>query len=393
MEESMQGLERLGNKAILPPTREVPPEVKPQKPAPEKPVPADQDKELMDEQAENEPKPEEQQTDQPKPEEKPLKPGEKAKVSPWKLVDHYKVTNTTLQKEIAELRAQQGKPPKELQEKWESIQKRNDELEQHIRFVDYQKSSEFVEKYSKPYEEAWVRAISGLKGLRLQFRNEETGEVAARDITPQDIAALANMDPATARLEIRQRFPEDAAEVKGYIERIRDLAHEQNKALEEHKTKGGEWLKQQQEQYQAKVKEFTEKNTKLWEQYNKEATEKFEFLRPVEGQQERNEKLEKATKFVDEALNGRINDPNLTEDQRAAILKRHAALRNRAIAYSVLMHENKSLKAKIAEHEKALKAYQESEPTGGGGKGKEVNGEGGDMMEQVLQGMNKYARG
>lgn len=320
--------------------------------------------------------------------------GKSGKVSPWKLVDHYKATNTSLQKEIAELRTQQGQPPKEWLDKLTSAQKRAEELENHIRFVDYQKSGEFTEKYTKPYEEAWMRAISGLKGLKVQWTNPETGEVSGRDITPQDIAALANMDPAAARQEIRQRFPEDAAEVKTYVERIRDLAYAQNQALEEHRTKGAEHWNAQAQALQAKQRAFIESNTKLWESINKEAMEKFDFLRPVEGDEARNAKLEAAVKFVEDALATRITDPKLSDEDRANVLRKHAALRNRAIGYSVLLHENKGLKAKVGELEKALKAYEKSEPTSGDGKGKDkaadVNGEG--LMDSVLSGMSKYVR-
>lgn len=320
----------------------------------------------------------------------------KEKVSPWKLVDHYKSTNTTLQKEIAELRSKQAEPPKEWQDKFAAAQKRAEELENHIRFVDYQKSAEFQDKYSKPYEEAWMRAISGLKGLKVQWTDPNTSELVGRDITPQDIAALANMDPAAARQEIRQRFPDvnDAAEVKGYVERIRDLAYAQNKALEEYQSKGAEHWKAQAEQMQAKQRAFIESNTKLWETINKEAVEKFDFLRPVEGDETRNAKLEGAIKFVDEALASRITDPRLSDEDRALVLRKHAALRNRAIGYSVLLHENKALKAKMAELEQSLKAYEGSEPSAGDGKGKdtssELNGEA--LMDSVLSGMNKYVR-
>lgn len=288
--------------------------------------------------------------------------------SPWKLVEHYKGLNTNLQREIAELRGKStnGEPPKEYTERYSALEKRNHELEQHMRFVDYSKSQEFVDKYQKPYEEAWAKAITGLKGLKVQFTDQSTQEVVARDLTPQDIAALANMEPHAARLEIKNRFPEDIAEVRGYVDRIRDLADAQNKALEEQRTKGGDWQKQQHEKAQA----VQEANHKLWHQFSKEAQEKLAVLRPVEGDDERNMKLEKATAFVQKALASKANDPNLTDEQRAEVIKQHVSVRNRAIAYSVLVHENKALKAQLAEKEAALKAFEESAPTDGNGKGK-----------------------
>lgn len=307
--------------------------------------------------------------------------------SPWKLVEHYKGLNSNLQREIAELRGKtNGELPKEHAERFTALQKRNEELEQHIRFVDYSKSQEFVEKYRKPYEEAWSRAVSGLKGLKVQFTDPNTQEVVARDLTPQDIASLANMDPAAARLEIKNRFPEDAAEVRGYVDKIRDMAYAQDQALEAQKTKGGEWQTQQAE----KMKAAHEANSKLWAQFSKEAAEKHAALRPVEGDDERNMKLEKATAFVQKALSSKASDPNLTEEQRAEVIKQHVAVRNRAIAYSVLMHENKALKAQLAEKEAALKAFDESAPTDGNGKGKQNTGMGDISIEGVAAMLSKF---
>ncbi len=314
------------------------------------------------------------------------KPGEK-KTNPWTLVNTYKTRLSTLEKENAELRTKAGEPPKEVTERMSAIEKRNQELEQHIRFVDYSKSQEFVDKYQKPYEEAWSRAIGGLKGLQVKLgADPTTGQEMARDLTPQDIAALANMDPAAARMEIKNRFPEDVAEVRGYIDKIRDLAEAQNKALEEQKTKGGEWQQKVGHQHQA----AQEANAKLWKQYSDESVAKFDFLKPIEGDDERNSKLEKAVAFVSDALSSKANDPNLTEEQRANVIKKHVALRNRAIAYSVLMHENKQLKAQLAEKEEALKAYGESAPTDGEGKGKQPAGNGDVTIEGVAAMLSKF---
>jgi len=306
--------------------------------------------------------------------------------SPWKLVESYKAKYQAAQHEIAELRNKTPELPKELSDRISSIQKRNEELEQHIRFVAYEKSQEYVDKYQKPYEEAWARAISGLKGLKVQFTDPNSQEVTARDLTPQDIASLATMDPAAARLEIKNRFPEDAAEVRGYVDKIRDLASAQNSALEQQKTKGGDWQNQQVEQ----AKAVHETNNKLWLQFSKEAQEKHEFLRPAEGDDERNMKLEKATAFVQRALASKANDPKLTEEQRAQVIKEHVAVRNRAIAYSVLMHENKALKAQLAEREAALKAFEDSGPTDGNGKGKQGGPSGDVTIEGVAAMLSKF---
>jgi len=65
-------------------------------------------------------------------------------------------------------------------------------------------------------------------------------------------------------------------------------------------------------------------------------------------------------------------------------------VRNRAIAYSVLMHENKALKAQLAEREAALKAFEDSGPTDGNGKGKQP-GSGGELtIDGVAAMLSKF---
>jgi len=372
--DAFADIDKLAGKEVADPMDEETPSVenKEEQPAPDKEPPKE---------------PDDKQDEIDDEEEAPPTPTGK-RPSPWKLVESYKSKYQAAQHEIAELRNKTPEPPKELSDRLSAIQKRNEELEQHIRFVDYSKSQEFVDKYQKPYEEAWTRAVTGLKGLKVQFTDPATSEVVARDMTPQDIAALAAMEPAAARMEIKNRFPEDAAEVRGYVDRIRDLSEAQSRALETEKTKGGEWQKQQAEQ----MKAVHEANGKLWMQFNKEAAEKHEFLRPVEGDDERNTKLDKATAFVQRALSSNANDPKLTEEQRAQVIKEHVAVRNRAIAYSVLMHENKALKAQLAEREAALKAFEDSGPTDGNGKGKQPGNTGDVTIDSIEEMIGKLGR-
>ncbi len=137
-------------------------------------VPAEKQHVQKDEKAD--PGDEEQQAPEKAVEEIPvdskLKTGDK-KPNPWTLVNSYKSRNNILEKEVAELRSKSAEPPKELTERLSAIEKRNQELENHIRFVDYSKSQEFVDKYQKPYEDAWARAITGLKGLKISLGTDQ----------------------------------------------------------------------------------------------------------------------------------------------------------------------------------------------------------------------------
>lgn len=317
---------------------------------------------------------------------KPGEPEKPGKTSPWKLVESYKKTNAKLQQEIATLRSSMkpGELPKEHQEKFASIEARNKELEDEIRHVNYSKSKEFSEQYQKPYEEAWVNAIADLK--ELVITNDDG---SSRTATAQDLIALSNMPLGQARATAKAWFGDSADDVMAHRRTIRDLSDKQTKALEDSKTHGSERDQQRTAEMQAKHKARSEESAKVWAAVNAEAVEKYEYLRPVEGETERNEKLEKAQKFVDETLKSNIGQAK-TQEERDKIIKAHAALRNRAVGFSTLKHENQSLKAKVAELEKAIAEFQASEPTNGGPKS-QPNGEAsGDEMGAAMGRMSNY---
>jgi len=321
--------------------------------------------------------------------------GKPGKQSPWKLVESYKAKNRQLEAEVAEFRTKASAPgelPKELQEQVEAIKKRNAELENEIGFVNYRKSKEFVENFEKPYNTAWREALSALEGLSVKTTNPQSGEETHHPLSPQDIAHLANLDPKAARDQIRHFFPDDYAEVKSHVDKIRSLANAQNERLKEYESKGGDWEKQRQEQAITAHKAMAEQNMKLWKEVNDEAISKYEFLRPVDGDEVRNDKLAKSTSFVDEAMRVSASDPKLSPEERKRALKIHSAVRNRAIGFGVLAHENKSLKAKVTELEKALADFQASQPTNGHGRGQEGQVREVDTLDQALGDMEAYFR-
>lgn len=313
--------------------------------------------------------------------------GEKpTKTSPWKLVESYKKTNTQLQQEIAQLRSSNkpGEVPKETQERFTGIEARNKELEEEIRHVNYSKSKEFTETYQKPYEQAWSNAIADLK--ELVITNDDG---SARAATAQDLIALSNMPLGQARATAKAWFGDSADDVMSHRRTIRDLSDKQTKALEDSKKFGGERDQQRTAEMEAKHKARSAETAKVWKTINDEAVAKYEYLRPVDGETDRNEKLEKAREFVDSTLKKNINQAK-TQEERDQILKAHAALRNRAVGFSVLKHENVSLKAKLAELQKTLAEFQGSEPTKSEPRRGASADVGGDEMASSLARMTNY---
>jgi hypothetical protein len=304
------------------------------------------------------------------------KPIDKTKVSPWKLLDQFKGRLTAAEKENIELKERLAKVPDIT--RLEGIDKRNKELEEEIRYQNYAKSQEFEEKYAKPYEEAWAKAVADLGELEVLA---EDGSVA-RKATASDLISLARMPLGEARKLANQMFGDSASDVMMHRQKIRDLSDAQQKALETARKTGSE----RQTKAAETNKAITAEVTTLWEKFNKEDGDKYEFLKPKEGDNEYNGKLAKAQQLVDTAFSQNATDPSLTPEQRAKAVRLHSSVRNRAIAFSALKLEISRLKAQIAERDTKLKQFEDSAPTGGttgnNGQGKP---QAGTPMERARQ--------
>lgn len=323
----------------------------------------------------------------PAPDKQPLlddkgKPIDKTKVSPWKLLDQFKGRLTAAEKENIELKERLAKVPDIT--KLESVSKRNQELEEEIRYQNYAKSQEFAEKYQKPYEEAWTKAVSDLGELEVLA---EDGSVA-RKATASDLISLARMPLGEARKFANQMFGDSASDVMMHRQKIRDLSDAQQKALEDARKNGSERETKMAESSKAAQAEAAA----LWERFNTEDSSKYEFLKPKEGDDEFNSKLDKATQLVSNAFSQNPTDPSLTPEQRAKAVRARVAIKNRAIAYSPLKLEIARLQKQLKERDDKLKAYESSEPTGGsGGNGNGQPQPASTPMERAKQRMRAEA--
>jgi hypothetical protein len=321
----------------------------------------------------------------------PAEDGKKPKVNPWKLVDDYKAKVAKTESELAEAnkRAMPKEKWDEMQGKLTAAEKRNTELEQEIVFTNYSKSKEYQEKYEAPYKAAWGRATSELKELTV-----DDGSGSPRPFSAQDIVELLNLPLPKARELAVQKFGEFADDVMAHRKEIRQLFEQKQNALDEAQKTGLDREKQRREQFQQQHAALTKTVTETWEKSNKSALEDpnvGRFLKPVEGDAEWNGKLEAATKLADEAFNANALDPRLTPEQRQDVIEKHAAVRNRAIAYSMLRHENTKLSAQVKELEKQLKEFKESEPNRGGSVPQPKNGEA-KGFDRIRQGLAKIAK-
>lgn len=320
----------------------------------------------------------------PKAPEQPAKPVKAAELRT--AYEKSKETIRTKDAEISrlqnELKAAKSAPvddpeKKTLVEKLQSVEKRKLELEQQIQFVAYQKSDEFQNKYQKPYEEAWSRAVSELSELVV-----EAEDGSQRAATAQDLLTLANMPPVDARKLAKTMFGEAADDVLAHRRKIRELADAQTKAIQDAEKNAEAHHKEQQ----TKSLQQKQQMAKLWEDENKAWRERFpRWFQPEDGDEKGNELLAKGYAMADAAFS---SNGNQTPEQR---VKLHAELRNKAAAFPKLAYRLKEARSRIKELESSLAEYESSEPKAGEG-GKPRATAPGDILNDGFDELDTLAR-
>lgn len=328
----------------------------------------------------DEPEVKEQPKAADKTEETEEKPAEQKPVKAAELRVAYEKSKETLKTKDAEIARLQTElktaketpaddPDKKLLlEKYESEVKRRTELEKEIAFVAYHKSAEFVDKYQKPYEEAWAKAVGELSELTI-----ESEDGTSRTATAQDLLALCNLPLGEARKMAKTMFGDAADDVMAHRRTVRSLSDSQTKALADAQKNSEVRDKERQTQtlqQQQKIKT-------LWEDENKVWQNKFpRWFKPEDGDTEGNALLSKGYEMADAAFSN-----TGTPEER---VKRHAELRNKAAAFPKVALRLKRARSRIKELEATIASYEESEPpSGGGGKPRSVK-PAGDGMDDAF---------
>lgn len=317
----------------------------------------------------------------------------KPRVSPWKLVDEWKGRAAEAERRLAE--ATKGIPSedqkKAMAEEMQRKEARLKELEDEIRYVNYSKSEEFKTKYQEPYEKAWSRAMNELKEITITDSQNGT----SRALNPGDLLELVNMPLGKAREAADQLFGPFADDVMAHRKEIRGLFEAQNAAMEEARKNGATREQQRADQFKQMQAETSKLVSDTWTKANEAATkdEKYgKYFTPVEGDEEGNQRLSKGFELVDKAFGENAFAPNLKPEDRAAIVRRHAAVRNRAAAFGRLVLQLSKKEAELAEARKELEQLKGSTPPTGGGAPPTEPAAPASAMEQVRQGLRKIAR-
>jgi hypothetical protein len=331
-----------------------------------------------------------------KPGDQPAKPDDKPgdkKVNPWKLLDETKAARAKAEQELAQLRKLM---PDEAARKAEierlaQVEQRAKELEEHMRFVDYSKTKEFSEQYQKPYEQAWSKAMSELKELTI----EDPGSGETRYVQPQDLLEIVNMPLGKARELADAKFGVFADDVMAHRKEIKGLFDKQAAALDEARKNGADRERRAAEEFFRGQGELRKQIAETWNQANEAVMrdEKYsKFFTPVEGDEQGNQRLAKGFELVDRAFSENPANPKLSTEERAAIVKRHSAVRHRAAAFGRLVYQNSTLSEENAKLKRELEQFSGTVPITKGGDPASASPKHLSAREEVFGALRKLAK-
>lgn len=290
----------------------------------------------------------------------------KPKVNAWKLVKEYKAKAKELESQILEAKKliKDEATVKLEAERLTKAEQRAKDFEDEIRRVNYQKHPEFQEKYEKPYINAVKKAMTSLSGITA---DTDTG---TREITVQDVMDLVNAPTMRAASDrAKELFGEYSGDVMLQRNSIREAWDARVEALGRVDQEAREFeqrtIQQQQERMQG-ISTFAQEQWSKMIESSQADPENGEFFKPADGDEERNGLLTKGYELVDTGARENPLNPELSPEQRASVLKKHVAIRNRAAAYGVVKLLLKKARAEADELKSKLAQYEQSVPTTGG---------------------------
>ena len=306
--------------------------------------------------------------------------------NPWHLLKAEKEARAAAEAEVQ--RVKSGVVPEQertaLTARVEKAEARAKELEDHIRYVDYEKSTEFKEKFDAPYVASWERAMSELSEITVT----DPGTGQPRAVTADDLVKLANMPLQAAQDASDELFGKFASYAMTHRAEIKKMSAARAQALKDAREQGAQRETQTREQQTKQLTESVQFTRDTFKAINEAILKDpkigvdFQPIVPPEGQQlsaeetEWNDTLAAGYKLVDDGWAANPTAPNLTPEQRKEIIMRHAAIRNRAAGWKPLKLKLRRVEKALAAAHKELEQYRESIPPAGGSVPSSRNGTG-----------------
>lgn len=331
----------------------------------------------------------------------PAKPAEPVKPAPAKTLreakDLAEKRNKELEAELKTLREQRAAAPVDDPEKGqlrtqlETLNKRNQELEETVQFTAFERSDRYKQEFYKPFEDAYRRGMQKTASIKAA-----DGQGGWRQGTDEDFKAIMRQqDDGMAGDMAAEMFGSNAAAVMYHRERVLELNARKEEALEHYRTEGvkrdTERLAAEKTQRETMAKEMGA----AFDQAKREAMERFpKWFKPVEGDAEGNTLLEKGFSLTDEAFIGarRGADGKLVAIPPKELARIRATVHNKSGSWDRMALMNRRKDTRIKELETELAQYRDSEPKPGYPPRTRASEPKGSTMEQAWADMDKKVR-
>jgi hypothetical protein len=324
------------------------------------------------------PKPPEKAADKTgKPQEpKPAEPEPPKQKRPWEIVREKEKEIAGLnekynrvEKELNELKSRPATPANDPEK--ERLSKRLNELEDEIRYVNYEKSTEFIEKHHKPYLE-----FAGNVAAEAMELIVEDGNGGGRQLTRNEFWDIVGKPTVNeAIMAARALFPDDPTKANHVLSMRKDIKLAWNKIEQvkhEFKLKGAEREKEmliKRQQEEAKQAEAVKQKAEKWRTLNDAAVKNErlkDFFVAAEDDPKGKELLTKGFKEADLAFNqGQPVDGEGEPMKEDDLIELWSGVRNKAGAFNYVAYRYRLANSRIAELEKELAEFKTSEPKGG----------------------------
>lgn len=313
-------------------------------------------------------KPSEKQGEKPAPKPEDFNP---EKAGPKQLREAHakeRARRVELEKQIAESKSKPADDSKEkaYQQRVSDAEKRVQELEEELKFSNFEKHPDYAEQYEKPFIAAYTAGRE--RATRLKAVNADGTNRPGTAADFDDIMKIGDDDAAAERAV--ELFGNKASLILYHRERTQELNSARSKAVADYRTKGSEREKTRQAERERFQGEVSKEVGGLWKEHVDGAVEKYSaWSKPIDGDVKGNELLEKGYALVDKAFSSfDVMNPNLDKAQRAEMVKAHAAVRNQAAWFPRLAHRHSEALKEIKALKSKLSEFEASVPKGGDGK-------------------------
>lgn len=252
------------------------------------------------------------------------------------------------------------------------------ELENELKFANYERSQEYKDKYQQPFLKAYDQGQKLITALTLKEpdQKDEFGGIIeagkSRKGTEADWDKLMTIqDEEAASTFIAEHFGNSAARVTILRDKVLELHGQMRTAVEDFRKQAGERETQFRDLITKQQKEVSER----WHAANARAAEKYpQYFAPDPADTKGNALLEQGIRLTDLAFG--VLDPSEFSKLPPAIQAKlvngrlppgemtllHSAIRNRAAAYDRLVARLKQGEAEKKEFQEKLAGYEKSEP-------------------------------